>query len=272
MAILRVAAPPVHHSHAVMCLGQMVSTLAILALLGAGALTVASTIAQPRLRRLLSGPARARAASGERERDQHGGAGLHRGGRGGRVAPGTGRAGQAGLPPGRADRGRRGAGAALLLLTPASAFEAVAPLLIGAASLLLIVQPMISGLTARPGGEHSRRLQAALAAVAVYVGYFGAAAGILLLVILTAMLDKSLPRVNAVKNVVSGMANTAAAIGFALFGPVRWDAVVPLAAGFLLGGWIGPALVRRLPARALRIGIGIGGLILAVRLGLGAYH
>jgi uncharacterized membrane protein YfcA len=164
------------------------------------------------------------------------------------------------------------AGAALLLLTPAAAFEAVAPILIGTASVLLIIQPMISGLTARPGGERSWRLRAALAAVAVYVGYFGAAAGILLLVILTAMLDQPLPRINAVKNVVSGMANAAAAIGFALFGPVRWAAAAPLAAGFLLGGWIGPALVRRLPARALRTGIGIGGLILAVRLGIEAYH
>jgi uncharacterized membrane protein YfcA len=53
---------------------------------------------------------------------------------------------------------------------------------------------------------------------------------------------------------------------------VRWAAAAPLAAGFLLGGWIGPALVRRLPAHALRVGIGIGGLILAVRLGIGAYH
>lgn len=164
------------------------------------------------------------------------------------------------------------AGAALLLLTPAAAFEAVAPVLIGTAALLLIIQPMISGLTARPGGERSRRLRGALAAVAVYVGYFGAAAGILLLVVLTAMLDEPLPRVNAVKNVVSGTANAAAAIGFALFGPVRWAAAVPLAAGFLIGGWTGPALVRRLPARGLRIGIGIGGLILAVRLGLGAYR
>ena len=164
------------------------------------------------------------------------------------------------------------AGAALLLLTPAAAFEAVAPVLIGTAALLLIIQPMISGLTARPGGERSWRLRGALAAVAVYVGYFGAAAGILLLVVLTAMLDEPLPRVNAVKNVVSGTANAAAAIGFALFGPVRWAAAVPLAAGFLIGGWTGPALVRRLPARGLRIGIGIGGLILAVRLGLGAYR
>jgi uncharacterized membrane protein YfcA len=163
-------------------------------------------------------------------------------------------------------------GAALLLLTPASAFEAVAPVLIGAASLLLIVQPKIRGMTARPGGEHSWPLRGALAAVAVYVGYFGAAAGILLLAVLTAMLDQPLARVNAVKNVLNGFANAVAAVAFALFGPVRWAAVAPLAAGFLAGGWIGPALVRRIPAQALRIVIGVGGVVLAVRLGLTAYR
>ena len=163
------------------------------------------------------------------------------------------------------------AGAALLLLTPASAFEAVAPVLIGCASLLLIVQPKIRGMTARPGGEHSWPLRGALAAVAVYVGYFGAAAGILLLAVLTAMLDQPLARVNAVKNVLNGFANAVAAVAFALFGPVRWAAAAPLAAGFLAGGWIGPALVRRIPGQALRIAIGVGGVILAVRLGLAAY-
>jgi uncharacterized membrane protein YfcA len=163
------------------------------------------------------------------------------------------------------------AGAALLLLTPASAFEAVAPCLIGTASLLLIVQPMVSGLSARPGRERSGPLGAALAAVGVYVGYFGAAAGILMLAALTAMLDQPLAKVNAVKNVVTGLANAAAAVGFALFGPVRWADVLPLAAGFLVGGWIGPALARRLPAPVLRAGVGLCGLALAVRLGLGAY-
>jgi uncharacterized membrane protein YfcA len=164
------------------------------------------------------------------------------------------------------------AGATLLLLTPASAFEAVAPVLIGAASLLLIVQPKIRGMTARPNGEHSWPLRGALAAVAVYVGYFGAAAGILMLAVLTAMLDQPLPKINAVKNVLNGFANAVAAIAFALFGPVRWAAVAPLAAGFLAGGWIGPALVRRIPAQALRIVIGVGGVVLAVRLGLTAYR
>jgi uncharacterized membrane protein YfcA len=164
------------------------------------------------------------------------------------------------------------AGAALLLLTPASAFEAVAPILIGAASLLLLIQPKITGLTARPGGERSWPMRAALSAVAVYIGYFGAAGGILMLVVLTAMLDYPLARINAVKNVLNGLANAAAAVGFALFGPVRWAAVAPLAAGFLIGGWIGPALVRRLPGQALRVIIGVGGLVLAVRLGLSAYR
>jgi hypothetical protein len=38
---------------------------------------------------------------------------------------------------------------------------------------------------------------------------------------------------NAAKNVLNGLANAAAAVAFAWFGPVNW-AVVPLAAGFLV--------------------------------------
>jgi hypothetical protein len=86
------------------------------------------------------------------------------------------------------------------------------------------------------------------------------------------MLDQPLARINAVKNVLNMFANAVAAVAFAVFGPVRWAAVVPLAAGFLVGGWIGPALVRRIPGQALRIAIGVGGVILAVRLGLDAYR
>lgn len=162
------------------------------------------------------------------------------------------------------------AGAALLLATPARTFEEAAPVLIGGASLLLLLQP------ARPPGhadrERSPLLLGALFCVAVYVGYFGAAGGILLLAVLTSMITEPMARTNALKNVVSGLANAVAAVAFAAFGPVRWAAVLPLAAGFLIGGWTGPALVRRIPGRALRILIGLGGIALAIRLGLGAYH
>ena len=95
--------------------------------------------------------------------------------------------------------------------------------------------------------------------------------GILLLVVLTAMVTEPMARTNALKNVVSGLANAVAAVAFTLFGPVRWAAVLPLAAGFLIGGWIGPILVRYIPARVLRVVIGLAGVALAVRLGLSAY-
>lgn len=163
-------------------------------------------------------------------------------------------------------------GAAILLLTPARTFEVAAPVLIGGASLVLLVQPTPGGTD--PGGsrEGSWPRLISLFLVAVYVGYFGAAGGILLLAVLVPMLSQPLARTNAVKNVLTGVANGVAAIGFAAFGPVRWAAVLPLGAGFLIGGLIGPALVRRIPGRLLQVVIALGGIGLAVKLGLSAYH
>jgi uncharacterized membrane protein YfcA len=167
-------------------------------------------------------------------------------------------------------------GAVVLLLAPASTFTAVAPVLIGVASLVLLVQPKITALAPRPesGVTGRQRLMhvAGLFAVAVYVGYFGAAAGVMLLVVLTAMIAEPLVRVNAIKNAVSGAANCMAAICFAIFGSVRWLFVGPLAAGFLLGGWLGPKIARRVPAPTLRIIVSLCGIGLAARLGISAYR
>jgi uncharacterized membrane protein YfcA len=164
------------------------------------------------------------------------------------------------------------AGAAVLLTTPAGTFTMVVPVLIGGASLILLVQPRISTLAPTAGGEHRMAYLAALFAVAMYVGYFGAAAGIMLLVVLIGMIDEPLVRVNAVKNALSGMANAMAAVCFALFGEVRWNLVVPLAAGFLVGGWIGPTIARRVPAGPFRVLVSLCGIGLAVKLGLSAYR
>ena len=164
------------------------------------------------------------------------------------------------------------AGAAVLLLTPASTFTLVVPVLIGGASLVLLVQPRIKRLS--PAAEGGNRLAqvAALFAVAMYVGYFGAAAGVMLLVVLSMMIGESLVRVNAVKNAVSGMANAMAAVCFALFGDVRWVFVPPLAAGFLVGGWIGPKIVRKVPQGPFRVIVSLCGIGLAAKLGISAYR
>ena len=137
--------------------------------------------------------------------------------------------------------------------------------------MLLIVQPKVAALTARPGGERSWPLRTALAGVGVYVGYFGAAAGILLLAVLSAMLDQPLARVNAVKNVVSRVGNAVAAWNSPCSdrcGGRRRCRSRRGSCGRLIGPGPGPADSRA----ALRLGVGLGGVGLAVRLGLTAYR
>jgi len=63
-----------------------------------------------------------------------------------------------------------------------------------------------------------------------------------------------------------GVADVTCCILLIVFWPVDWAAVLPLAAGCLIGSAIGPALTRQLPARAVRVIAALAGLGLAVRL------
>ena len=60
-----------------------------------------------------------------------------------------------------------------------------------------------------------------------------------------------------------GVADVTCCILFIVFWPVDWAAVLPLAAGFLIGSAIGPALTRRLPAQVVRVIAALAGLGLA---------
>jgi uncharacterized membrane protein YfcA len=160
-------------------------------------------------------------------------------------------------------------GATLLLLTPSDTFERIAPWLIGAASLTILVRPRAHPEHRHPGA--SPGLAAGVFAVAVYGGYFGAAAGVMVLALMLVATGETLARSNAFKNVVLGVANAAAAVGFALLGPVHWGAAAPLAVGLFGGGRLGPVVVRRSDATVLRGIIGLAGLALAVKLALDAY-
>ncbi|MET0191726.1 MAG: sulfite exporter TauE/SafE family protein [Pseudonocardia sediminis] len=163
------------------------------------------------------------------------------------------------------------AGAGLLLVTPDGGFERIVPFLVGGASVVLLASPWIRTAAAEGPRRDGPWVLAAMTAVAVYGGYFGAAAGVLLLALLSISQPLSLLQSNAVKNVLLGLANGVAAIGFALFGDVVWTAVLPLAAGLLIGGWTGPAIARRVPTTVLRVGIAVAGLGLAVKLFLDAW-
>jgi uncharacterized membrane protein YfcA len=170
------------------------------------------------------------------------------------------------------------AGAALLLSTPTEAFERIVPWLIGGASLAILVQrplPELAREGARAHAGHPHRdprwLPLAVFAIAIYGGYFGAAAGVVILATFLLTTGEGLPRSNAMRNVVLGVANATAAIGFVLFASIAWSAALPLAIGLFLGSLVGPRIVRRAPQTALRRIIALAGLGLAVYLGVEAY-
>lgn len=163
-------------------------------------------------------------------------------------------------------------GGVLLLVTPAEAFEKIVPWLLAAAAIGILVRRPLVVAQEQPRPAHDGHLvTGGVALVAIYGGYFGAGAGVMLLAMLLWTTTEPLPRANAVKNVLLGVANAVAALAFVVFGDVRWAAVVPLGIGVLLGSRTGPVVVRHAPAGPIRAAIALAGLTLAIALGIEAY-
>jgi uncharacterized membrane protein YfcA len=156
-------------------------------------------------------------------------------------------------------------GAGLVLITPSDAFALIVPFLVAGASVLLLVRPRVDAMPVTSRAGRAATI-GAVVGVGIYSGYFGAAAGVVMMALLTRALADSLVRVNAVKNVLLGASNAVAAIGFIVLGHVAWSAALPLTAGLLVGNYTGPAIARRLPPTVLRVGIALAGFLLAAIL------
>jgi uncharacterized membrane protein YfcA len=162
-------------------------------------------------------------------------------------------------------------GGVLLLSSPAGAFQKVVPWLIGFGSLTILLKSRPPTDPDAVAHVDSRLVLLGVFLIGIYGGYFGAAAGVLLIALLLATSSETLARCNALKNAVLGLANLVAAAVFVIFGSVSWVDAVPLAIGLLIGGRTGPIIVRHVPTRPLRIVIGVAGIGLAIYLGVKAY-
>jgi len=163
-------------------------------------------------------------------------------------------------------------GGALLLSLPGRTFRVVAPAFIILALALIVLAPRLARAQAarRAGARPRERVGplalAAVLAIGVYGGYFGAAQGIVLLAVLGLSLDGGLQRINALKVVLAGATNFVAAVIFMLAGPVAWLPALLIAGGSLAGGVLGAKAARMLPAAALRALIVAIGIFAVVRL------
>lgn len=164
------------------------------------------------------------------------------------------------------------AGAVLLLVLPDSAFEAIVPVFIVAALVLIVFQRRLARLLEKRDSRPSGRGPAAWLAVLVtgmYGGYFGAAQGILLLAFLGLALPDDLQRVNALKNVLATLVNAVSAVVFVIAADIAWLPVLLIAAGSTAGGQLGARYGGRLPQGALRAVIVVVGLAAVAKLLVG---
>jgi uncharacterized membrane protein YfcA len=161
-------------------------------------------------------------------------------------------------------------GAVLLLTLPSNVFDAIVPVLVLTACVLMLLQPRVSTWVASARADRTRDVGFAPLAIVylagVYGGYFGAAQGVILLATLGVLVPDDLVRTNALKNVLAGTVNAVAALLFIVFGDVAWPAVALIAIGSVIGAAFGASVGRRVPASVLRVLVVVLGVIVAVRL------
>ncbi|TPR17611.1 sulfite exporter TauE/SafE family protein [Apilactobacillus timberlakei] len=171
-------------------------------------------------------------------------------------------------------------GVILLTLLPSKDFEYAVPVFIAAAGIgiLLPSKDTTKAATSTEFEEKSVGSKKMLADIALIVGYFligiygsyfGAAAGVILLAVLSRTSKDPFPVYNAIRNVAMGSANVIGTILYSFkYGQhgsthIYWALAIPLGIGFLIGGYVGPKLVRILPTKLIKVVTGILALVLA---------
>lgn len=151
------------------------------------------------------------------------------------------------------------AGAILLLALDPSVFERIVPWLILFTCLLVGIQPRLTAWLRRRGtvtAENRTAMSPLTTAFAtltgVYGGYFGAGSGVMMVAVLGMGLDLEFRVVNAVKTLAIMASNAVAAVIFVIVAPVEWSVAGVLAAGSIVGGYLGAYIGRRLPSGVFR--------------------
>jgi len=162
-------------------------------------------------------------------------------------------------------------GAGLLLLTPSSFFARLVPWLVLFATALFAFRTFV-----RRPIDASPRVGPRLAAglqflIAVYGGYFGGGIGFLMLAALTAA-GLTVRNAAATKNVLAAVMNTAAVAIFLFTPHIPWLRVGVVAAGAIVGGYLGAVALRRVNERIIEVFVVLLGIALTIGLFLRQAH
>ena len=166
------------------------------------------------------------------------------------------------------------AGAVLLLALPADVFEAIVPWLILFTCVLVGVSPRLNrwlrrnhdGTEPEPRTRMSPLTTFFATLTGIYGGYFGAGSGVMMLAVLGLGVDLEFRIINALKTLAVMAANVVATLIFVVVADLDWQAVGVLAAGSIVGGYVGARIGRHLPPTLLRALVVLVGVIAFVTL------
>jgi uncharacterized membrane protein YfcA len=149
-------------------------------------------------------------------------------------------------------------GSILLLKTRQTTFDKLIPWLLLAATLLFSFGGKVTGWINRhhsEGGPSVMRVVGVTllqACAAVYIGYFGAGVGIVMLALLAMMGIENIHSMNGLKTLLATCGNAVAVIVFIFARAVFWPQALVMIFGGALGGYVGAWYAQKMNPKTVR--------------------
>jgi len=167
-------------------------------------------------------------------------------------------------------------GARVLLITPQSTFLHLIPWLLLAATLLFVFSGRITNWVRSRTGHHpdsSPKVPPLLMVaglffeliIAMYVGYFGAGAGILFLSLLAILGLDNIHAMNGMKTLLVSIVNGTALVTFIFAHVIVWPQALLMLVGALIGGYGGAWVAQKMNPQHVRW------LVIAIGFAMSAY-
>jgi uncharacterized protein len=167
-------------------------------------------------------------------------------------------------------------GARVLLITPQSTFLRLIPWLLLAATLLFVFSGRMTAWVRSRAGHHpdtSAKLPRVLMVaglffeliIAMYVGYFGAGAGILFLSLLAILGLDNIHAMNGMKTLLVSVVNGVAIVTFILARVIVWPQALVMLVGAVAGGYGGAHFAQKMNPQHVRW------IIIVVGFGMSIY-
>jgi uncharacterized membrane protein YfcA len=170
-------------------------------------------------------------------------------------------------------------GAWILLVTPQTVFVWLVPWLILSATIIFALSGRVTRWVRRrtASSEHhefsTTRSVLFQLAIAIYIGYFGAGAGILILAMLALLGMDDIHSMNALKALLTTISNGMAMLMFIFSHAVYWPQAILMVVASMLGGYFGAHLAQKTkPEHVRMIVIGIGLVLTAYYFAKQLHH